>query len=110
MPTVQAAVFDAYGTLLDVHAAMQGLAARIVKHLEYSWVRSLAGPAQHRDFFSLTRDALQFVAAKHGVTDSALLTDVLKAYRRLTAYPEVAAMLAAFTGLRPTGWGCRRNG
>ena len=62
---VEAAVFDAYGTLLDVHAAMAKHAARIgpdwqrvsqewrVKQLEDTWVRSLAGPAHHRDFFAL---------------------------------------------------------
>jgi 2-haloacid dehalogenase len=102
---VEAAVFDAYGTLLDVHAAMERHAARIgpdwqrisqdwrVKQIEYTWVRSLAGPAHHRDFFTLTREALDFVATKHGISDRSLLADVLQSYRRLSAYPEVPAML-----------------
>jgi 2-haloacid dehalogenase len=102
---VAAAVFDAYGTLLDVHAAMENHAARIgpdwqrvsqdwrVKQLEYTWVRSLAGPAHHRDFFTLTHEALDFVAAKHGIVDRTLLADVLDSYRRLSAYPEVPQML-----------------
>jgi 2-haloacid dehalogenase len=102
---IRAAIFDAYGTLLDVHAAMQRHAARLgpdwqrisqdwrTKQIEYSWVRSLTGPAQHRDFFTLTREALDWVAARHGITDRALLADVLDAYRRLSAYDEVPDML-----------------
>jgi 2-haloacid dehalogenase len=103
---IGAAVFDAYGTLLDVHAAMEKHAARIGpdwqrvsqdwrnKQLEYTWVRSLAGAFHHRDFFALTREALAFTAAKHGITDRVLLADVLDAYRRLAAYPEAPNVLA----------------
>ena len=70
MPRLGAVIFDAYGTLLDVHAAMARHAARIgpqwqaisagwrAKQIEYSWVRSLAGPAHHRDFWHLTQEAL----------------------------------------------------
>ena len=111
---IKAAIFDAYGTLLDVHAAMARHAARLgpdwarisadwrTKQLEYSWVRSLTGPAQHRDFWTLTREALHFVAARHGITDPILLDDVLNAYRTLAAYQEVPAMLGA---LRDEGIG-----
>lgn len=101
------AVFDAYGTLLDVHSAMARHAGRIgphwehvsrdwrAKQLEYSWVRSLAGPALHRDFAALTDEALAFAAARHGIADTALLADLRAAYRALDAYPEVPGMLAA---------------
>jgi 2-haloacid dehalogenase len=107
VPAIQAAVFDAYGTLLDVHAAMARYADRLgpdwqrtsldwrAKQIEYTWVRSLAGPAHHRDFWRLTQEALAYVAQRHGITDTALLADVLEAYRRLGAYPEVPAMLGA---------------
>lgn len=103
----RAAVFDAYGTLLNVHAAMAKHAAGLgpqwermsadwrTKQIEYSWVRSLAGAAHHRDFWTLTEEALAFVAARYGIADQALLADVLAAYRRLDAYPEVPAMLAS---------------
>lgn len=112
MQIPQAIIFDAYGTLLDVHSAMQRHAARIgpnwealsaawrAKQLEYSWIRSLAIPPDHRDFSQLTDEALHFVAAKHGITDQALLADLRSAYRALHAYPEVPAMLA---GLRDRG-------
>ncbi len=63
------------------------------KQLEYSWVRSLAGPALHRDFWQLTEAALAWTAARHGISDAAVLTDVLSAYRSLVPYPEVPALL-----------------
>ena len=104
---VAGVVFDAYGTLLDVHSAMQRHADRLgpnwaeisaawrAKQLEYTWVRSLSGSAQHRDFAELTDAALHFVAAKFGVTDKALIADLSAAYRSLNAYPEVPDMLRA---------------
>lgn len=101
-----AIVFDAYGTLLDVHTAMQRHASRLgenwqaisadwrSKQIEYTWVRSLVGRARHRDFWRLTEEALAWAAARHHVTDTGLLAEVLQAYRQLTAYPEVPAVLA----------------
>lgn len=106
MPRVRAAIFDAYGTLLDIHAAMSRHAARLgpawqaisadwrAKQLEYSWVRSLAGAPHHRDFWRLTEDALAWTAARHGITDAALLADVLQAYRRLDAFADAAPVLS----------------
>jgi 2-haloacid dehalogenase len=100
---IQVAVFDAYGTLLDVNAAMRRHADRLgpdwqrisqewrIKHIEYTWVLSLAG--RYRSFWELARESLHFVAACHGIADRALLDDVLSAYRTLDAYPEVPGML-----------------
>ncbi len=105
MPSV--AVFDAYGTLLDVHSAMARHAARIgpdwarisqdwrAKQLEYTWVRSLAGPPHHRDFAALTDAALAFVLARHGIADDSLFADLRAAYRTLHAYPEALPVLAS---------------
>jgi len=106
----EAVIFDAYGTLLDVHSAVGRHAARIgpeatafsqewrAKQLEYSWVRSLTGPSHHQDFWACTVDALRFVCARFGVSDPALAADLLDAYRRLSAYPEVPEMLRALRG------------
>ncbi len=100
-------VFDAYGTLLDVHSAMQRHAVRLgpnweaisaawrTKQLEYSWIRSLTGPSHHRDFAVLTKEALEFVAHRHGIADLGLLAEISTAYRALDAYPEVPEMLRA---------------
>ncbi len=105
MTHVRAVIFDAYGTLLDIHAAMAKHAGRLganwpaisadwrAKQLEYSWVRSLAGPTHHRDFWRLTEDALAWAAARHGVSDAAVLADILMAYRHLDPYPEVPIVL-----------------
>ncbi len=98
-------VFDAYGTLLDVHSAMQRHSGRLgadwrrisldwrSKQLEYSWVRSLAGSGEHLDFSVLTDLALDFVAKQHGVADPGLLSDLRDSYRALDAYPEVPDVL-----------------
>lgn len=111
MPRINAVIFDAYGTLLDVHAAMARHAARIgphwpavsadwrAKQLEYTWVRSLAGPEHHRDFWRLTEEALAWTAARHHLTDATLLAEVLMAYRQLDAYPEVPDVLARLGGM-----------
>ena len=102
---VQVAVFDAYGTLLDVHAAMRRHAASLPpdweristewrqKQLEYTWVRSLTGPDQHRDFWRVTQDALDWVCARHRIVDPATRAALLDGYRSLPAYPEAAEML-----------------
>jgi len=104
---VRGVVFDAYGTLLDVNSAMARHGARLgsdwpamsaawrAKQLEYSWIRSLAGPGHHQDFSVVTDAALDFVAARFGITDPELLADLRAAYRRLAAYPEVPDTLRA---------------
>jgi len=101
--TVVIAVFDAYGTLLDLDSAMRPHAARLGpdwqsisrewrgKHIEYTWVLSLAGG--YKDFWQLARESLDVIAARHGIADRALLDEVLAAYRRLSAYPDVPDML-----------------
>jgi 2-haloacid dehalogenase len=108
-----AVVFDAYGTLLDVHAAMARHASRVgaawktiaaewrVKQLEYSWIGSLTGGGTRRDFAACTADAPDYVLARQGIADPALRADLLAAYERLEPYPEVPAMLAALRGQGP---------
>jgi len=100
---VKACVFDAYGTLFDVHAAVRAHAPRIgaeaeavsalwrTKQLEYTWVRSLMG--RHADFAHVTGEALDYVLARHAIADADLRADLMAAYRRLAAYPEVAQSL-----------------
>ena len=114
MSAPEAVIFDAYGTLLDIDAAMAAHAARLgerwpalsaewrAKQLEYTWVRSLTGAAHHEDFWLCTRDALDFVLARHGIRDAALARDLMQAYRVLPPYPEVPAALRA---LREQGIG-----
>ncbi len=101
--TIRAYVFDAYGTLFDVHAAVRRHADAIgpgsqrlseiwrIKQLEYTWVRSLAG--RYRDFWSLTEEALDYAIAVAAPTAASLRPQLLDAYRELDAYPEVRGVL-----------------
>jgi 2-haloacid dehalogenase len=101
----RAVVFDAYGTLLDVHSAVQRHASSVrpdaksvsdtwrQKQLEYSWVLSLSG--RYTAFWTLTERALDYALARHPNVDPSLRPALLEAYRRLDAYPEVPAALDA---------------
>jgi len=100
---VKHAVFDAYGTLFDVHSeAAQhqkklGDKAQAVstlwrtKQLEYTWLRSL----MHRyvNFAQVTREALDYALESHGIEDESLRQDLLNAYHQLSCYPEVPETL-----------------
>jgi 2-haloacid dehalogenase len=98
-------VFDAYGTLFDVHAAVRRFAGEIgpdgqqlseiwrAKQLEYSWVRTLMG--SYEDFWTLTEQALDFAFAKVPSADRGLRQKLLDAYWQLDCYPEVPATLRA---------------
>jgi 2-haloacid dehalogenase len=98
MPGIEACVFDAYGTLFDVHFAVARLGARVGeradalsqlwrgKQLEYTWLRSLMG--RHADFWQVTGDALDYALARTGV-DATLREPLLQAYLAVDAYPEV---------------------
>ena len=101
---IKACVFDAYGTLFDVHSAVGKLRHRLgdvadqvsmlwrTKQLEYTWLRSLMG--QHADFWQVTRDALDYAFDMHAIDDSGLHRDLMEAYLRLDCYPEVPEALS----------------
>ena len=95
---IKACVFDAYGTLFDVHSAVGNHRERLgdvadnvsvvwrTKQLEYTWLRSLMG--RHADFWQVTREALEFAFEMHGVKDSELSADLMEAYLQLTPHNE----------------------
>lgn len=98
-------LFDAYGTLLDVHSAAMRLGGRIgpaadrlsdiwrTKQLEYTWVHAAIG--QRATFWQLTERSLDFaIAASGAVIDDETRALLLDAYRELDAYGEVARVLA----------------
>ena len=97
------AVFDAYGTLFDVHSAVQRHAEAIgpaaeplsalwrIKQLEYSWVLSLIG--RYESFWTLTEQALDYALSRHPEIDRTWREPLLDAYRDLDAYPEVPETL-----------------
>jgi len=101
----RAYVFDAYGTLFDVHAAIGRHRAAAgpdadrfseiwrQKQLEYSWILTLAG--HYADFWTLTRRALDYAFARVPSVDRALRPKLLDAYLELLAYPDARAAVAA---------------
>lgn len=109
---IKAVVFDAYGTLFDVHSAVARHEAQVgpeaarlseiwrAKQLEYSWVLSLAG--QYEPFWSLTDKALDYAFARCPTADYSVRPLLLDAYRTLDAYPEAQETLRALRakGLR----------
>ncbi|MGA8259441.1 MAG: haloacid dehalogenase type II [Arenicellales bacterium] len=108
---IKACVFDAYGTLFDVHSAVGryksaiGDSADAVsalwrnRQLEYTWLRSLMG--KHEDFWRVTGDALDFALDAHDIDDPSLRENLMKAYLSLDAYPEVGEVLGR---LREAGY------
>lgn len=103
-------VFDAYGTLFDVHAAVRRHADKAgpdyqlfseiwrAKQLEYSWVRALMG--DYTDFWALTQQALDYTFQRVPSVSPALKTVFLDAYWTLDCYSEVPAVLK---GLKAQG-------
>lgn len=101
--TFNAYVFDAYGTLFNVHSAISRHAplvgddaARVSeiwrnKQLEYSWVRTLTG--RYRDFWTLTEEALDFALAAVPGANAAAKTELMEAYETLDCYDEVPSVL-----------------
>ena len=101
---IRACVFDAYGTLFDVHSAVGRYRPRVgtkadevsrlwrTKQLEYTWLRSLMG--QYVDFWQITADALDYALDVHEIKDESLRDDLLDAYLELDCYPEVTEVLA----------------
>lgn len=109
--TIEAVVFDAYGTLYDVQsvshvidAAFPGHSDYItqvwrLKQLEYSWLRSLMG--RYEDFLTVSRESLDYTLATLGLrADAALLRRLVDAYDHLSPYPEAENALLALKGFR----------
>ena len=102
---VKACVFDAYGTLFDVHSAAARLRDDLgpkadelsilwrQKQLEYTWLRSLMG--RHEDFWQVTGDALDYAMRRLEMENAPLRAKLMELYLQLDAYPEVIDVLTA---------------
>jgi 2-haloacid dehalogenase len=97
-------VFDAYGTLFNVHAAIARCgkagpeAERMsdiwrTKQLEYTWTLTLAG--HFVDFWVLTERALDYALARVPAVDKEIKQKLLEAYFQLDAFPDARAALRA---------------
>ena len=101
---IDAFVFDAYGTLFDVHSVMQrceswwpGKAAAVsqtwrAKQLEYTWQRSLM--RRYTPFSQVTREALEYACSSLGLPlDAGRIDALMQEYLKLAVYPDVPAAL-----------------
>jgi 2-haloacid dehalogenase len=111
---IRAVLFDAYGTLFDVHSVAlraeqlfpgQGAALSQLwrdKQIEYSRLVTASGASEaergsaYQPFWDLTRAALRWAALKLALdlTDAAEAA-LMNEYRHLSAYPENAEVLQA---------------
>ncbi|NQW10581.1 MAG: haloacid dehalogenase type II [Alphaproteobacteria bacterium] len=108
---IEACVFDAYGTLFDVHSAVAQCRDRFelapnaaatmsdvwrTKQLQYTWLRALMGRQHHVDFWQVTGEALDF-ALDTAFTDSSppsgLRQALMDSYLTLHTYSEVPGVL-----------------
>jgi 2-haloacid dehalogenase len=97
-------VFDAYGTLFDVHSVVE--AGREItpdpmtlsltwrqKQLEYTWLRALMG--RYEDFWAVTEAALRHAIRRLALSASeAQICRLMDAYLSLACFPEVPDALA----------------
>ncbi|EQD72306.1 haloacid dehalogenase, type II, partial [mine drainage metagenome] len=99
-------VFDAYGTLFDVHSVVEACERQFPGHgielsrlwrqkqLEYSWLTTLMGG--YEDFAKITRRALSFAldSLRLAPGTSMVGSDLMAEYDRLKPFPEVPDTLA----------------
>ncbi len=100
---IEACVFDAYGTLFDVNAAVARCRDQVgpeadrlsdiwrQKQLQYSWLRSLMD--RYVDFWQITGQALDFAMEAVGIDDPVLRTRLMDLYEALDAYDDAAPCL-----------------
>ncbi|MBI2204355.1 MAG: haloacid dehalogenase type II [Candidatus Rokubacteria bacterium] len=109
-PRIRGYLFDAYGTLFDVHSVVE--AGRTItgdpvalsmlwrqKQLEYTWLRSLMG--RYEDFWAVTEAALRHAIRRLGLTASdADVTRLMDAYLSLACFPDAREALDRLRGQR----------
>ena len=108
MTPIRGYVFDAYGTLFDVHSVVE--AGREItsdpatlsttwrqKQLEYTWLRALMGA--YADFWVITEAALRYAIRRLGLTATEpQLRRLMEAYLSLACFPEVKPALGRLAG------------
>jgi 2-haloacid dehalogenase len=109
---ISALVFDAYGTLFDVHSVTRlaeslfpGKGAALSaawrsKQLEYTWLRSLM--ERYEDFSLVTRASLEWSLESLRIeANEDALRSLTDEYRRLAMFPEARAALERLAKARP---------
>jgi 2-haloacid dehalogenase len=103
---IKAVIFDAYGTLFDLHCLIPhcdflwpGHGTAIsrtcrAKQLEYSWLRSLMG--RYVEFETITADALRYACKSLALPcEPDHIQAIVSAYRTLATFPEVNDVMSA---------------
>ncbi len=111
MSPLRALVFDAYGTLFDVHSVVAlceqlwpGKGAALsqlwrTKQLEYTWQRSLM--RRYEDFARVTEAALRYACAALDLRlDEDRRRRLIDAYLGLATFPEVVNALAELKAMK----------
>lgn len=100
---ISVCVFDAYGTLFDVHSAVETCRTEIgpeatalsnlwrTKQLQYTWLRSLMD--EYASFWQITGEALDFALSEKNLTHPDLREKLMNLYLNLACYPEVPRIL-----------------
>ena len=108
MTSIRGYVFDAYGTLFDVHSVVE--AGRAItsdpaalsatwrqKQLEYTWLTTLMG--RYVDFWAITESALRYAVRRLDLAAAdADLRRLMDAYLALACFPEVTPALERLEG------------
>jgi 2-haloacid dehalogenase len=111
----KAVIFDAYGTLFDVHSVVAAAEQMYPGHgnalsqlwrhkqIEYTQLRTLADPAgsRYQPFWNVTLDALRFAAHKLGLTlNRTAEKRLMDEYACLSAFPDAVPALRELRQLR----------
>src|SRR3974390_2458696 len=104
--SIEAVVFDAYGTLYDIQSVAAvteetfpgygDIITQIwrIKQLEYSWLRSLM--RRYESFSVVTRDSLAYALRVLGLKDDGdAFERIIEKYLYLDLYPDALAALGA---------------
>ncbi|CAG9267343.1 haloacid dehalogenase type II [Paraburkholderia caribensis] len=114
----KAVIFDAYGTLFDVHSVVAAAEQMFPGHgdalsqlwrqkqIEYTQLRTASDPAgaRYEPFWNITLDALRFSARKLGLAlNAAGEKRLMDEYACLSAFPDVLPALRQLRDVRATG-------
>lgn len=101
---IKACVFDAYGTLFNIQAAVDGFREKLgdnadrfasvwrSKQLEYTWLRSMMN--LYTDFWEVTLDALDYTLQYLKIEEKGLREQLMEAYMHPQCYEEVPGVLS----------------
>jgi len=109
---ISALVFDAYGTIFDVHSVWRlaeshfpGKGAALssawrAKQLEYTWLRTLMG--RYEDFSRVTVSSLDWALESLGIeAEDDAKRSLIDEYRKLAMFPEVPHALERLAESKP---------